>query len=103
MQAFCGCFRVLAVDRFDLQQSEISFIFLGRPTFAGYQIACTKIELANLRGGDINILCARQIIDRPKKPKPSGRIQTPCMNISPLFSACARKIAKINSFFFIWP
>ena len=51
-------FRIFKVDRFDLDQREIALAVLWRANLSGNGIACSQIELANLRRRYVNIVRA---------------------------------------------
>ena len=52
----------LVVDRVDLDQGEIALALLGRPDLAGDGVAGAQVETADLRGRDIDVIGARQIV-----------------------------------------
>jgi len=57
-----GDFGIFEVDGFDLDQSEVALAIFRRTNLAGDGVAGTQIELANLRGRDIDIVGAREIV-----------------------------------------
>src|SRR5690625_2320328 len=50
-----------AVDLVDFDQGEITFAIFWRADLALDRVPSVKVKAANLRRGDINIVCARQI------------------------------------------
>ena len=69
-----GLFRVLEIQRVDLQQREIAFAFFRAADMAFDGIAGAKPEAADLRGRDVDIVRSRQIIGvrRAQKSKTVG-------------------------------
>src|SRR5512143_393051 len=65
-------FRVFIVDLFDLEQREIALAFLRRPDLAGHDITGSKVESANLRGGDVDVIGTGTVVGvrSPEKPEP---------------------------------
>ena len=65
----------LEVDRFDLDQREVPLAVLGRPDLAGDRVARVEIELADLRGRDVDVVRARQVVvvGRPQEPEAVGQ------------------------------
>src|SRR6202030_3230083 len=57
-----GLFGLLVIDRFDLEQREITLAFLRRANQAGDDIASAQIELTNLARRDIDVVGAGQIV-----------------------------------------
>ena len=58
-----SCFlRWLEVDRIDFDQREIAFAFFRRSDLARNGVSGTKIEAANLRGRNIDVVRTRQIV-----------------------------------------
>ena len=70
-----GLFRRLEVDRLDLDQREVFFAFMRRADVAADGVAGLEVELADLRGRNINIVWAGQIviIRRAKKAVAVGQ------------------------------
>ena len=54
--------RIVAVDRFDAQQCEVSFVFFRRANLAGHGRAGAQTEAANLAGRYVNIVGAGKIV-----------------------------------------
>ena len=52
----------LEVDRVDLDQREIALAFLGRADLAGDGVAGAQVEAADLRGRDVDVVGAGQIV-----------------------------------------
>ena len=63
--------RILEIDLFHLKEGEIPFALLRRTDLPGHDITGPEIEAADLRGRDINVIRAGQVIGirRPKEPK----------------------------------
>src|SRR5208337_4683717 len=55
-------FRVLVVDRFNLEQREVALAFFWRANQAGNHVAGAQIELANLARRNINVVGAGQVV-----------------------------------------
>ena len=55
-------FGVFEIDGLDFDQREVALAVLGRAHLAGDGVAGAQIELANLRGRDVDIVRARQIV-----------------------------------------
>ena len=54
--------RVVAVDRFDAEQREVAFVFLGRADRAGDRVAVAEAEAADLAGRDVDVVWAGEIV-----------------------------------------
>ena len=52
----------LEVDGVDFDQREVALAFLGRPDLAGDGVAGAQIETADLRGRDVDVVGAGQIV-----------------------------------------
>jgi hypothetical protein len=52
----------LEVDRVHLDQREVALAFLGRANLAGDRVAGAQIEAADLRGRDVNVVGAGQVV-----------------------------------------
>ena len=65
----------LEVDRFDLDQGEVALAFLGRTDLARHRVAGLQIELANLRGRDVDVVGAGQVVvvGRAQEPEAIGQ------------------------------
>ena len=57
-----GFLRRLEVDGVDFDQGEVALAFFGRPDLAGDGVARAQIEAANLRGRDVNVIGAWQVV-----------------------------------------
>src|SRR6185437_13381257 len=57
-----GFLRVLEVEGVDLEQREISFAFLRRTDVALDRIAGAQTEAADLRGRDVDVVRAREVV-----------------------------------------
>ena len=57
-------FLVFTSNAFDLQQRKKAFLILGRADLTCNQVAGLQIESTDLRGRHINVLRARQVIER---------------------------------------
>jgi hypothetical protein len=57
-----GFFRVLEIERVDLEQSEVTLALLGAADVAVDGVARAQAEAANLRGRNVNVVRARQIV-----------------------------------------
>ena len=55
-------FRRLKIDGLDLDQRKVLFAFMRRPHIAADGVAGFQVELANLRGRNVNIVRAGQIV-----------------------------------------
>ncbi len=53
---------VLEVDRLDAKQGEVALVFLGRPDLAGDDGAGLEAEAADLAGGDVDVVRAREVV-----------------------------------------
>ncbi len=62
MHLVADLLRVLEIDRVDLEQCEIAFAFLGSTDRPFHSIACFQRETADLRGRDVDIVRAREVI-----------------------------------------
>ncbi len=54
--------RRLEVDRLDLDQREVALAFLRRPDLARHRVAGVQVELADLGGGDVDVVGAGQVV-----------------------------------------
>ena len=54
--------RVVAVDRLDAQQGEVSFVFLRRANRAGHRVAVAEAEAANLARRDVDVVRAGKVV-----------------------------------------
>ena len=52
----------LEVDRVDLDQREVALAFLGRADLAGDGVAGAQVEAADLRGRDVDVVGAGQVV-----------------------------------------
>src|SRR5438067_7979849 len=50
------------IDRLDFDQREITLAFLWRANLSANRVAGAQVELANLRGRNVNVVRARQIV-----------------------------------------
>jgi hypothetical protein len=57
-----GLFRILEIQRVDLEKSEVALAFLGAANMAFDGVAGAKTETADLRRRDIDVVRPRQII-----------------------------------------
>ncbi len=57
----CGI-RVLEIDGFDFDQSEVSFTVLRRSDLPRDCVPRSQVKLANLRRRDLNIVRPRQVV-----------------------------------------
>ncbi len=57
-----GFFRRLEVDGFDLDQREVFFAFVGRTDVAADGVAGLQVKLADLRGGDVDVVGAGEVV-----------------------------------------
>ena len=55
-------FRILEIDRIDLEQREIAFVLLWTADNAFDRVACAQTKFADLRRRNINIVRPGQII-----------------------------------------
>ena len=55
-------FRRLEVDRLDLDQREVALAVLRRPDLARHRVAGVQVELPDLRGGDVDVVGAGQVV-----------------------------------------
>jgi hypothetical protein len=55
-------FRVVEIDRVDLQKREIAFAFFGTPDRALDRVAGLQREAANLRRRDVDVIGTRQVV-----------------------------------------
>ena len=58
-----GYLRLLVVDRFDLQQSEIPLVVLGRTHLSSHRVAGLQVELLDLRRREVDVVRAGQIVE----------------------------------------
>ena len=95
-----GLLGVFEVDVRDLEEGEIALAVLGRSDLAFDGVAGAKRKTADLRGRDVNVVGAGQVVRfrRPRKPKPSCRTSTtPIAVISVSWVASCFSVANINS------
>ncbi len=66
-------FRIVEIDRVDLQQSEIALAFLRSTNGPFNRVASLQRETADLGGRDVDIIRAWQVVAfaERRKPKPS--------------------------------
>ena len=93
-------FRVLEIEGVDLEQREVALAFFRAADVAFDGVAGAQAEAADLRGRDVDVVRAGQVVGlgRAKKPKPSERTSTtpsPMMSIS--WVASCLRIANISS------
>src|SRR5262249_23144192 len=67
--------RALKVDCLDLDKSEITLAFFRWANLPRNRVAGPKVELAYLRGTDVNVVRSRQIVvfRRPQKAEAVGK------------------------------
>ena len=65
----------LEVDGLDLDEREVALALLRRPDLPGYRIARLEVELPDLRGRDVDVVRARQVVvvGRAKESEPVGQ------------------------------
>ena len=61
----------LEVDRLDLDQREVAFAFFRRADLAGDGVAGVQVELADLGGGDVDVVGAGEVVvvGGPQEPE----------------------------------
>ena len=57
-----GLVRVLEVDGFDFDQGEVAFSILRRTHLSRHRVARAQVEFTNLRGRDVDVVRAWQIV-----------------------------------------
>src|SRR5439155_19694210 len=57
-----GLFRIFEIEGVDLEQREIAFAFFRAADMAFDGVACAKTEAADLRGRDVNVVGAGQVV-----------------------------------------
>ena len=55
-------FGIFEIDRFDLDQREVALAVLRRANLPGDGVAGAQIEFADLRGRDVDVVRARQVV-----------------------------------------
>ena len=53
---------VFEVDRFDLEEGEVSLAILGGPDLSGDRVAGAEVEPADLGGGDVDVVGAGEVV-----------------------------------------
>jgi hypothetical protein len=57
-----GRLGLLEVDRLDLEEREVAFALLGRTDLSGDRVAGAEVEASDLRGGDVDVVRAREVV-----------------------------------------